>query len=337
MKLDSVLEGTKKREHLCSIYESTEEHYAVSIPFIRMGLEREEKCLYVADEGTETAVRQALGAEGVDVNRALATKALVLLTKAQSYLRDGSFDPDRTFEFLKEATAQAKKERFSALRVTGETEWILRGAPGLEQWIEYESRFSKRLLSTGCFALCQYNRRHFTPAMILNVIRAHPVVIHGVTVYCNCLHVSPEECSSEDYVDSQVDRYLEHMRQYEAMSRVLEQREKELHRADSDVSDEEKELQQAMFDRYRSLTRREKGVMSLTVRGMLNKQVAGLLGITEFTVKVHRRHVMEKMHASSLPELVLIAETIGVLDRSEYLKQVQKKCKTGLAEPRGKQ
>jgi len=59
--------------------------------------------------------------------------------------------------------------------------------------------------------------------------------------------------------------------------------------------------------RYSTLTRREREVMALVVSGLLNKQVGGELGITEITVKAHRGKVMEKMGASSLPDLVNMA------------------------------
>ena len=57
-------------------------------------------------------------------------------------------------------------------------------------------------------------------------------------------------------------------------------------------------------DRYETLTGREREVMTLIVRGLVNKQVAAELGISEITVKVHRRSVMQKMAAGSLPALV---------------------------------
>jgi FixJ family two-component response regulator len=64
---------------------------------------------------------------------------------------------------------------------------------------------------------------------------------------------------------------------------------------------------QSIRDRYASLSRREQEVMALVVSGLLNKQVGAELGISEITVKVHRRHVMRKMDARSLPELVNFA------------------------------
>jgi len=64
---------------------------------------------------------------------------------------------------------------------------------------------------------------------------------------------------------------------------------------------------QGLRDRYASLSLREQEVMALVVRGLLNKQVAAELGITEFTVKTHRSRIMLKMKAGSLAELVEMA------------------------------
>ena len=70
-------------------------------------------------------------------------------------------------------------------------------------------------------------------------------------------------------------------------------------------------------ERLESLTPREREVLPLVVSGLLNKQVAAELGTTEATVKVHRSQLMKKMGADSLPDLVRIAEKIGVRGSSD--------------------
>jgi FixJ family two-component response regulator len=66
---------------------------------------------------------------------------------------------------------------------------------------------------------------------------------------------------------------------------------------------------------YEKLTKREREVMELVVRGMLNKQIAGEIGRSEITVKLHRHQVMEKMGAESVADLVRMSEKIAKRDR----------------------
>jgi len=74
----TALEQLAPHDHVCSIYENIGEHYAVAMPFIRIGLERGERCIYVADDGTEEVVRDAMHASGIDVGAATAADGLVL-------------------------------------------------------------------------------------------------------------------------------------------------------------------------------------------------------------------------------------------------------------------
>lgn len=73
-----------------------------------------------------------------------------------------------------------------------------------------------------------------------------------------------------------------------------------------------KREKRALEERYRSLSTREREVMDRVVKGLLNKQVGGELGISEITVKAHRGRVMEKMQAKSFADLVNIAARLGI-------------------------
>ena len=66
---------------------------------------------------------------------------------------------------------------------------------------------------------------------------------------------------------------------------------------------------------FESLTPREREVMTFVTAGLMNKQIAGEIGVSEITVKIHRGHVMRKMGARSLPDLVRMAESLGLTSK----------------------
>jgi FixJ family two-component response regulator len=68
----------------------------------------------------------------------------------------------------------------------------------------------------------------------------------------------------------------------------------------------------ALRERYERLTPREREVMAFVIAGLQNKSIAGQLATTERTIKFHRAHVMEKMQADSVAELVRMAEHLGI-------------------------
>lgn len=63
---------------------------------------------------------------------------------------------------------------------------------------------------------------------------------------------------------------------------------------------------------YQTLTPREREVMAHAAKGLMNKQIAGEMNLSEITVKIHRGHVMKKMHAKSFADLVRTAQALGI-------------------------
>lgn len=85
-----------------------------------------------------------------------------------------------------------------------------------------------------------------------------------------------------------------------------------------DLKNREKEKRRApIMARYLQLTPREQEVMKLIVNGHPNKTVGQMLGVSSRTVEVHRAHIMKKMQATSLSELIAMAVKCGLFDRAE--------------------
>lgn len=95
-------------------------------------------------------------------------------------------------------------------------------------------------------------------------------------------------------------------------------REQDLLDAVTSALDKDKQSREAqkttrqMRARYDTLTPREQEIMALAASGLMNKQIAGEIGLSEITVKIHRGHAMKKMHAKSFAELVRMAQLLEI-------------------------
>src|SRR5262245_18822099 len=105
--LQRQLESIRQGEHLCVVYEGAAEQMAAAVPFLRAGLAQGERCIYIADERTTEEVAHALASGGVNVPGECERGALQLLTRRESYLRAGRFDPRQMIEFLGQAVEEA--------------------------------------------------------------------------------------------------------------------------------------------------------------------------------------------------------------------------------------
>ncbi|HWG89438.1 MAG TPA: MEDS domain-containing protein [Candidatus Thermoplasmatota archaeon] len=175
----------RQGDHLCLIYHSREEQLAAAVPFIKAGLLVGERCVYIADDLTLSDVRAHLAAAGIRVDHEEGRGALLLLTKRDTYLRDGSFDPEGMISFLAEAEKQALADGFEGLRVTGEMTWALGGEHGNDRIIEYESKLNKYFPGSRALAICQYSKPRFSPEVLRDVLLTHPVAIVGERVCAN--------------------------------------------------------------------------------------------------------------------------------------------------------
>src|SRR5580704_15939714 len=94
-RLAELAGGLGVHEHQCLIYQTREEQFAAALPFLRSGLARRERCLYIADENSAADVLGALREGGIDVDGYIRSRALIVAGKQETYLKHGRFEPDR--------------------------------------------------------------------------------------------------------------------------------------------------------------------------------------------------------------------------------------------------
>ncbi len=120
-------------DHVCSLYSTPEEQLAAAAEYIRAGLERGERCLYVCCEHGLKEFRAALRHSGINVAAEEKRGALVLVTKHEGHLKGGRFDPDKMISLLHTAVEDALRDGFTGLAAAGDMTWLLDGAPGSER------------------------------------------------------------------------------------------------------------------------------------------------------------------------------------------------------------
>ncbi|SDQ41556.1 MEDS domain-containing protein [Natronobacterium texcoconense] len=201
------LEEHESHDHLASIYNSQAEQFATAIPYIEHGLERGERCVYIADENDTEEILDALREQGVDVETALESGALVMYTAQESYLRNGAFDPDEMIAFISE-TIEEGADAYEGVRIIGEMTWVFGDDPPLEKLVEYEGKLNEVLPDANGIALCQYNRERFPPEIIRDIIKTHPHLVYENTVCQNFYYTPPEEFFGPDQPEREIDRMM---------------------------------------------------------------------------------------------------------------------------------
>lgn len=201
----------KVGQHLCQIYETEDEHRLVMTSFLRRGLLRNEKILYIVDTHNAETILDYLEQEKVRTKPFIDSGQLLILTRDESYLKDGVFVPEQVISMLRSETEKAIKDGFSALRITGEMSWALRGLPGSERLIEYESMLNDFFPESKALAICQYDQTKFEPEILINVIRAHPRIVIGTEVCDNFYYIPPKEWSGKSSSKEKFERWKQNL------------------------------------------------------------------------------------------------------------------------------
>ncbi|HEY6844360.1 MAG TPA: MEDS domain-containing protein [Thermoanaerobaculia bacterium] len=166
----------KQGDHVCTLYSTREEQMAAAVEYIRGGLSRGERCLYVVGEHTPDEFRDGLRQAGIDVEAEEARGALILITKHDGHLKGGTFSTNKMIHMLHAAVKEALDAGFAGLCAAGDMSWLLDEAPGSEQIAEYEAKLNAFYPSQRALGLCLYNRAKLPPETLDHGMATHPHV-----------------------------------------------------------------------------------------------------------------------------------------------------------------
>lgn len=184
-------------DHVCTLYSNRDEQLTAAIEYIRGGLSRGERCLYVCCEHTPDEFRDGLRSAGIDVDTEEARGALLLITKREAHLKGGSFDPDKMIHMLHGAVKDALDAGFQGLCAAGDMSWLLDEANGSERIAEYEARLNAFYPSSRALGLCLYNRNRLPTDTLDHSLATHPHVrIEGNILLDNPFYEAPETAAS---------------------------------------------------------------------------------------------------------------------------------------------
>lgn len=172
-------------QHYCSIYRNKKEQFSQLIPFIREGFDSNQKCIYVIDENTEEELITEFARFDCGLEKYIASGQLEILTKKETYYRDGIFEPEKMLALIGEMERKALAQGYDGMRGSGETTWVLTRPEDDEKLIEYESDLNGFISDRKIILLCQYNEKKFSHKILNNVIRTHPYTIVYGKVYEN--------------------------------------------------------------------------------------------------------------------------------------------------------
>jgi GAF domain-containing protein/PAS domain-containing protein/DNA-binding CsgD family transcriptional regulator len=214
-------------DHFALVYESQDEQFAAAIPFIRQGLERDERCLYITFENSREEVLAAMRDYGIDVDAALESGQLSIHDEQETYLRNETFDADETVAFIDAAIEDATEE-YEALRMTGEMSSVLAEDPGCEELVKCEAKANYLFDDVDGLALCQYNRERFPAEVIRDVLNTHPLLVHDGRISHNVYYTPPEEFFGDERAEREVERLLGSLRERTDAKAALRESEEQL-------------------------------------------------------------------------------------------------------------
>lgn len=182
--------------HICAFFTSAEDEYQTLLPFIKEGLGGGEKVIHVVDPERHEDHLLRMRSGGIDLEDKTAAGQLDVQLWTETHLVGGKFNAHDTLSRFESIVKNATVEGFPHLRFVTQMEWALEAMDSPDALLEYEAQANYAWLNqTGPVnpVICTYDLNKFSGAVVIDVMRTHPLIIIGGILQENPFYVQPDE------------------------------------------------------------------------------------------------------------------------------------------------
>jgi anti-anti-sigma regulatory factor len=162
-------------EHACCHFAHADDRERLAIAFVRDGLRRGDKVIYLYDRDDAAPLVSRLERLDPGFEPAMASGQFEIRRAHDTYIPDGSFVPDRMLAMVRDDHDRALAGGYSGLSMTGEMPVALCEVPGFERLSAYEARLASDMDAPSCSIMCQYDHARFGPGILSDVVEAHEI------------------------------------------------------------------------------------------------------------------------------------------------------------------
>jgi len=182
-----------RHRHICAFFSSRDEEYRVLLPFIIEGFEAGENGSHIVDPRRRAEHLERLQSVGIDTTRLQESGRFVLRDWADAHLKDWRFDQEKMLALAETMMEASKREGRPRNRHVSHMEWALQDFPGVNDLLEYEARANYLVDRYDDPVICTYDLSKFGGAVVVDMMRTHPLVVIGGVLQENPFFVPPDE------------------------------------------------------------------------------------------------------------------------------------------------
>ncbi len=182
------------QRHVCAFFHNADEKYRTLLPFVKDGFDRGERAFHVVDPARRAEHLRRLESAGIDTARAEAAGQLKVYGWNDAHIDpEGNFDQHRMIALIEDELRLGATQGYGVSRSIGNMEWALEDRLGVDDLVEYEARLTYVLPRYEDPVICVYDISRFSGAVIVDILRTHPMVLIGGTLQENPFYVPPDE------------------------------------------------------------------------------------------------------------------------------------------------